>query len=126
MYAVLLAVGAAVPAFATGARTSSPQLAVPGAAWSPVPVTGRGGEAAYRRYCWACHGDGPDRPGTDALRAKYQGAVPARLDERTDLNADFVIYTVRNGVSVMPAARKTEISDDELKAIAAYLTRARR
>ena len=119
--AALFALAVSVPALA-----ASPERAVPGAGWSPVPVRGHGGEALYRRYCWACHGDGIDRPGTDALRVKYRGAVPARLDERTDLNAAFVIDTVRHGVSVMPSARKTEISDAEVKAIAAYLTRARR
>jgi len=30
---------------------------------------------------------------------------------------------VRNGITVMPTFRKTEISDAELDAIAAYLTR---
>lgn len=51
--------------------------------------------------------------------------MPARLDQRTDLNAAFVIYTVRHGVGVMLAARKTEIGDDELKQLAAYLARQR-
>ncbi len=61
-----------------------------------------------------------------ALAAKYKGARPGRLDERTDLTAAFVIYTVRHGVSVMPSMRKTEISDAELKAIADYLARGKR
>jgi len=58
-----------------------------------------------------------------ALQAKYKGAVPALLDKRTDLTPAFVKTTVRNGVSVMPFFRKTEISDADLDAIAAYLTR---
>jgi len=113
---------------ATSAATadSSPQRGSEGAGWSRVPVTGSGGKQVFHRYCWECHGDGPDRPGTDALQVKYKGDVPARLDQRTDLNAAFVIATVRHGISVMPAARKTEISDGELKAIAAYLTRKKR
>ena len=98
---------------------------MPGAGWSAAPVTGTGGKALFARYCVACHGAGPDHPGTQALAAKYKGTRPARLDQRTDLTAAFVIYTVRHGVSVMPAARKTEISDAELKAIAAYLARKR-
>lgn len=120
MFAALLSAATVATAFA------APDRAVPGAGWSPVPVTGHGGEAVFRRYCWQCHGDGIDRPGTDALQAKYHGEVPARLDLRTDLSAEFIVDTVRHGVSVMPAARKTEISDAELKAIATYLTRARR
>ena len=118
LFAVLLTTSAAAD--------SSPQRATVGAGWSRVPVTGSSGEQVFHRYCWECHGDGPDRPGTDALRVKYKGDVPARLDQRTDLNAAFVIATVRHGISVMPAARKTEISDVELNAIAAYLTREKR
>ncbi|HEY0300508.1 MAG TPA: cytochrome c [Rhizomicrobium sp.] len=118
--ALLLAALLAVPALA-----GAPDRAVPGAGWSAVPVPGTGDEQVFRRYCWECHGEGPDRPGTLALQAKYQGAVPARLDQRTDLNVDFITATVRHGISVMPSMRKTEISDAELKAIAAYLTRKR-
>ena len=121
----LLAALMTVPAAAAD-KAPSPQRAVAGAGWSRVPVAGSGGEQVFHRYCWECHGDGPDRPGTAALRAKYKGDVPARLDERKDLNVAFVISTVRHGVSVMPAARKTEISDTELKAIAGYLTRKTR
>ncbi len=105
--------------------TASPQRAVPGAGWSRVPVLGTGGQQTFHRYCWECHGDGPDRPGTLALQVKYRGEVPARLDQRTDLTADFVIATVRHGISVMPSMRKTEIGDAELNAIAAYLARKR-
>jgi mono/diheme cytochrome c family protein len=103
--------------------TATPPRAVPGAGWSPVPVQGSSGEQLFHRYCWDCHGDGRDRPGTDALQVKYHGNPPARLDQRSDLTADFVIYTVRHGISVMPSMRKTEITDNELKAIADYLAK---
>ena len=102
---------------------ATPQRAEPGAGWSPVPVLGNSGEQIFHRFCWDCHGDGRDRPGTDALQAKYNGNPPARLDQRRDLTATFVIATVRHGISVMPSMRKTEIGDAELKAIAAYLAR---
>ncbi|MEI9887686.1 MAG: cytochrome c [Rhizomicrobium sp.] len=121
---MVLAVLLGVPALAAHVALT-PQRAVPGAGWSRVPVPGSGGEQVFHRYCWECHGDGPDRPGTLALEAKYQGAVPARLDQRSDLNVGFITATVRHGISVMPSMRKTEISDAELKAIAAYLTRKR-
>ena len=62
-------------------------------------------------------------PGTDALAAKYKGAKPARLEERTDLTPEFIKTFVRNGVSVMPFFRKTELSDADLEALSAYLTR---
>ena len=62
-------------------------------------------------------------PGTDALRVKYRGALPALLTERTDMAPDLVKTYVRQGITVMPFFRKTEIDDTELEAIAAYLTR---
>jgi mono/diheme cytochrome c family protein len=108
------------------AAAASPQRAAPGAGWSAVPVSGSGGEQTFHRYCWECHGDGPDRPGTMALAAKYKGAIPARLDQRSDLTIDFVTTTVRHGISVMPSMRKTEIGDSELKAIAAYLAHGKK
>ena len=125
MFAALLAVLAAAPAVAKD-QPASPVRAVPGAGWAAVPIPADTGEHIYQRYCFSCHGEGPDKPGTMALQAKYKGAKPARLDQRTDLTAAFVIYTVRHGVSVMPSIRPTEITDAELKAIAAYLSRKRR
>jgi len=94
--------------------------------WTPATVSGQGqprGYVEYQKFCSACHGEGVGKPGTLALQAKYKGAVPALLDKRTDLTREFVKTTVRNGVTVMPFFRKTEISDADLDAIAAYLTR---
>jgi mono/diheme cytochrome c family protein len=94
--------------------------------WTPATVSGQGqpkGYVEYQRFCSACHGEGVGKPGTMALQAKYKGAVPALLDKRTDLTPEFVKMTVRNGVTVMPFFRKTEISDADLNAIAAYLAR---
>jgi mono/diheme cytochrome c family protein len=55
---------------------------------------------------------------------KYRGTdVPPLLHERTDLVPEFVKVIVRQGVSFMPQFRKTEISDAELEALAAYLAR---
>lgn len=116
----LLAALVALPAMAKD-KPSTAERAVPGAGWSAAPVAGHSGKANFERYCVVCHGAGPDHPGTMALQAKYKGKLPARLDQRTDLTEAFVITTVRHGISVMPAARKTEISDSELKSIAAYL-----
>ncbi len=81
------------------------------------------GEVEFERACFVCHGSGPAKPGTRALRAKYRGKLPALLQQRTDLTADYVKFIVRHGVSVMPPFRKTELSDAALDAIAAYLSR---
>jgi (+)-pinoresinol hydroxylase len=98
-----------------------------GSSWTRVRIDSAGkprGYVEYEKYCASCHGVGPEaRPGYTALQARYKGALPAALPDRTDLLADYVKYLVRNGVSIMPRARKTEISDVELDAIVAYLTR---
>ena len=87
------------------------------------------GQVLYEYWCATCHGPGIGNngaqylPGTDALRVKYQGALPALLAERTDMARELVKLYVRQGITIMPFFRKTEIDDAELDAIAAYLTR---
>ena len=87
------------------------------------------GRTMYEYWCATCHGPGIGNngvqhlPGTDALRVKYRGALPALLTERTDMAPELVKTYVRQGLTVMPFFRKTEIDDAELEAIAAYLTR---
>jgi len=95
-------------------------------AWTTATVKGEGqpaGYVQYQNYCSMCHGEGVGKPGTLALQAKYKGALPALLEKRTDLTPQLIKMYVRNGISVMPIFRKTEISDADLDAIAAYLTR---
>jgi (+)-pinoresinol hydroxylase len=79
------------------------------------------GRQVFDAWCEPCHGAGPGRPGTAALEALYGGQRPALLEARTDLVPELTKTFVRNGVSIMPFFRKTEISDEELDALAAYL-----
>jgi mono/diheme cytochrome c family protein len=81
------------------------------------------GKQVYQYWCWNCHGDGVGKPGTQALTAKYKGSKPAILDQRTDLTPAVTKIFVRKGVSIMPFFRKTEITDAQLDALAAYLAR---
>ncbi len=81
------------------------------------------GNEVYLYWCAPCHDDGPRRPGTLALQFLYKGEKPAVLDQRTDLIPEYTKTIVRNGISIMPFFRKTEISDTELDALAAYLAR---
>ena len=102
----------------------------PPIAWTPASVPAKPGQprgyVAFQLSCAVCHGGGPGKPGTRALAAKYKGKEPALLEERTDLAPDYVRTVVRHGVSVMPFFRKTELSDGDLDAIVAYLTRKQR
>lgn len=87
---------------------------------SPTAVVARG-EQIYAYWCQACHGPEPIKPGTAALQAKYQGNPPATLTERRDLAPEFVKLIVRQGISMMPFFRPTEISNPDLEALAAFL-----
>ena len=41
------------------------------------------GAAVFNNWCSACHSRGPQNaPGTTSLQAKYQGSVPAALQDR--------------------------------------------
>lgn len=79
------------------------------------------GHKVYDKWCFPCHGTGLGKPGTDSLAAR--GQKPAVLEERTDLTAPVIKTFVRHGVLFMPMFRKTEVSDADLDAIVAYLTR---
>jgi mono/diheme cytochrome c family protein len=85
------------------------------------------GRAKFEHSCAPCHGDGVGDdgramlPGTDALRIKYQGSLPALLERRTDLNAEAIRTFVRRGTWSMPPFRPTEITDRDIEDIAAYL-----
>ena len=93
------------------------------AASAQEPATDRGRQV-YLKWCTPCHGAGEGKPGTIAAAALYKGSKPAVLEERTDRTLAGVKTAVRTGVFVMPRFRKTEVTDAELDAIAAYLTRA--
>ena len=79
------------------------------------------GNEVFQYWCAPCHAPGARHPGTQALQALYKGAKPAALEQRTDLLPELTRAFVRSGVSVMPPFRKTEISDADLEALAAYL-----
>ena len=114
-------------------------------AWSPLPAHAsealkdareQRGRDVFQQRCAACHAaipkDGigppylPPMAGTQALQARYKGAKPAVLEQRTDLTSDFVKAIVRGGLNSMPFFRPTELSDDDLSALGAYLTRKQR
>lgn len=118
MKALAVSVGSALAMFGMASMATEKRE-------DPVAV----GKQVFDRHCVACHGAGvgfppfAELPGTEALRVRYKGAVPALLTERTDLTPELVAYFVRNGVSVMAPYRKTEISDAQLAALGKYLSR---
>lgn len=125
LYAFLLAMGPAVVCFGQvpedGLTSRELGIAsdIPGSREERVAR----GEQIYDYWCRACHGPESIKPGTAALEVKYQGALPAPLTERTDLVPAFIRLMVRQGVSMMPFFRPTEISDADLEALVEYLAR---
>lgn len=95
--------------------------AAPFAAQAAEPAPAASGAAVYNRWCVHCHAPGRGNPGTESLQVKYGGKIPAVLVERTDLAPEVVARFVRTGVLSMPPFRKTEITDVELAAVAAYV-----
>lgn len=81
------------------------------------------GEAVFEKWCAICHDRGTKFPGTQALEMLYEGSVPAALADRTDLDGDMIRHFVHNGTSIMPFFRPTEISESDMTALIAYLTR---
>lgn len=85
------------------------------------------GKAKFEHTCAPCHGKGVGNdghaqlPGTEALKIKYKGTIPAALEDRSDLTADTIRAFVRNGSFSMPPFRPTELSNAEIGDIAAYL-----
>jgi mono/diheme cytochrome c family protein len=103
-------------------------LCVAGGAGAQDAATVERGRTVFAHYCAPCHGPGrgddgaPMLPGTHALYLKYRGEKPPLLERRADLPAAALKAFVRNGVASMPPFRKTEVSDADLDAIAAYLS----
>lgn len=82
----------------------------------------KNGKDVYMKWCNGCHMDSPFAPGTIYLR-KARGDELALILERKDLSADYLNHLVRKGMNGMPLFRRTEISDDELRALIAFLVR---
>jgi mono/diheme cytochrome c family protein len=126
--ALLCALGACAVAPLAARAQDAP---FPIAAWSRTTAGAedRGtpaerGAAVFNNWCSACHSRGPQNaPGTTSLQNKYRGSLPAALEDRTDLTPEVVKLFVRNGVATMPQFRKTELSDADVDALGAYLTK---
>ena len=85
------------------------------------------GEALFSNRCGSCHLAGG--MGTNLLTKQQMmaGQPPEKglLVNRNDLTADYVKTVVRQGKVAMPRLSRTEVTDAELAAIAAYLGKAK-
>ncbi|MBN4075605.1 MAG: p-cresol methylhydroxylase [SAR86 cluster bacterium] len=87
------------------------------------------GQEIFNLWCSSCHRVVPAGTtpvaGTGSLERRYQGSLPAALEQRTDLSPEYIRIIVRTGIKSMPFTRKSEISDSDLDDLVAYLTRER-
>ncbi len=78
------------------------------------------GERIYQLYCMGCHDPGSVHPGTAQLSRK-RGNDMAVLKGRQDLASAYIHHVVRNGLIEMPPFRPSEINEEQLQALIAYL-----
>ena len=104
---------------ATSSETQMPAMAK--ADQAVIPVTSQApagsGKALFERSCAMCHREMGMGTGLLARRVDV-----AKLEDRSDLNADYIIQAARIGIGNMPVITRGEVSDEELQAIADYLT----
>jgi (+)-pinoresinol hydroxylase len=82
------------------------------------------GKVIFDSACNVCHSrDVRNAPATTSLEFKYQGQLPAALEDRTDLTAELITFYIRNGIAMMPFFRKTELSDADVELLSAYLVK---
>ena len=99
----------AIAAAFTGLALSS---LASGAPAQPAPD----GKALFHARCGMCHEAGG--MGTGLLARRVQ---PAELEKRSGLNAGYVFQYARRGLGNMPPVTPADVSDEQLRAIAAYL-----
>jgi len=78
------------------------------------------GKKLFHARCGFCHLAG----GTGTIMlARRLGKDRALLEERTDLNVEYIKKITRVGINGMPPHNRIELPDSELDAIAIYVTR---
>jgi mono/diheme cytochrome c family protein len=112
-----LALAGTVALAAALALALSPVAHAADSALSPLQEQG---QKLYRNNCFYCHTE--KVWGTLSLERR-RPAGDALLEKRTDLTPEFLKSVVRNGLGSMPAYRRTELTDADVDAIIAYLTR---
>ncbi len=73
----------------------------------------------YRAECGYCH---LTRGTGTFMLGRRLGEDNALLEQRSDLEADYVRFVVRNGIVSMPPLTRVEVTDAELDRIVEYLT----
>lgn len=94
-----------------------------GAAVAHGPAAPMDGKGLFREKCAMCHG--PGGMGTGLLARRVDPKV-AELEKRDDLTAEYVVQAARTGIGNMPMIARGEVSDRQMAAIAAYLSKGKK
>ena len=78
------------------------------------------GQQIYTLYCSACHDPGEGHAGTMKL-ALLKGEENSVITQRSDLNAEYIRFVVRDGLLEMAPFRPTDINDGELDSLIQYI-----
>jgi len=80
------------------------------------------GKALFHEKCAMCHD--ANGMGTGLLARRMDPKI-AELEKRTDLTPDYIAAAVRAGIGNMPNISRGEVSDAQLAAISAYLSKGK-
>jgi mono/diheme cytochrome c family protein len=80
------------------------------------------GKRLFDQKCAMCHN--ASGMGTGLLSRRVKPEV-AQLEMRDDLSAAFVVAAARSGILNMPVITRGDVSDEQLAAIARYLSKGR-
>jgi len=110
---------------------SADRTKAPSSGKSDVRDTLLHGKVVFDQWCLGCHGPMPGfgrfpPAGSYRLQQRYKGTKPAMLEDRADLTPALIRTVVRQGLPIMPPLRKTEVTDEDLDAVIAHLTRTPR
>jgi len=89
----------------------------PTAGYTP---SNRSGKVIFNLHCAGCHNPGNAHAATKQL-ALVRGKDFAVIRERKDLFPSYIKHVVRDGLLEMPPFRPTDINDNELDNLAAYI-----
>lgn len=110
---------AAIAALFNG--SPSLQAAQPAEPEKALTLEQAAGKKLFKSRCLLCHGQ--LSTGTIMLERRL-GKDKALLAQRDDLNSDYIRQIVRGGIGSMPRITRVDVTDQELLAIIAYLTRS--
>jgi mono/diheme cytochrome c family protein len=107
---------------AAAGALAQPYTPPPAGVKAPAPSTSTkvsAGAALFAQKCGMCH----RQMGMGTLLLARRGSpATAELEKRDDNSRDYIVQAARSGIGNMPRISRGEVDDEQLDAIASYLT----